>query len=301
MKFDNAEDIIQLTPLWKGERYKNGRPKVSDDVLRRIRNITVEEAWAPLWHEGYKHQFEGDFKIVHPEKTMVGRAVTAVMVPLRPDLHNTLLNYGHEQEGRVGYFNQWIVDEMVEDDIVVVDLFDKIYKGTFLGGNIATAIASRTKRGGAVIWGGIRDNQQVVGIEGINVFYRGNDPTAIDEVTLTGINVPTRIGRAICLPGDVVLATPDGVIFIPAHMAEAVAEDAEKTQVRDIYGFIKLKEGVFTSAQIDSTWSISIWEDFIAWFESDDAAGKYRHLNWEAELAEARENEGKGPSSSVRL
>jgi regulator of RNase E activity RraA len=301
MKFDNKEDIIQLTPLWEGERYPNGRPKVSEDILARMRNITLEEAWGPLWNRGYKDQFEGDFKIVHPTKTMVGRAVTAVMVPKRPDLHDTLLNYGHSKEGRKGFFNQWVIDSIGEDDVVVVDLFDKIYKGTYIGGNLGTAISTRTKRGGAVIWGGIRDNQQVSEIDNINIFHRGSDPTAIEDVTMVGMNVPTRIGRAICLPGDVVLATPAGVIFIPPHLAELVVVGAEKSQVRDVFGFVRLREGTYSTAQIDSNWPVALWEDFLNWFNNDDAAKIYRHLNWDTELAEARKLDQQGPSSDVRL
>lgn len=301
MKFDNKEDIIQLTPLWEGERFENGRPKVSEDILARMRNITLEEAWGPLWNRGYKDQFEGDFKITHPNKTMVGRAVTAVMVPKRPDLHDTLLNYGHNEEGRKGFFNQWVIDSIGEDDVVVVDLFDKIFKGTYIGGNLGTAISTRTKRGGAVIWGGIRDNQQVAEIENINIFHRGSDPTAIEDVTMVGMNVPTRIGRAICLPGDVVLATPAGVIFIPPHLAELVVVGAEKSQVRDVFGFVRLREGTYSTAQIDSNWPVALWQDFKNWFDNDDAAKIYRHLNWDTELEEARKNDQQGPSSDVRL
>lgn len=301
MRFDNPEDIVQLTSLWDGERFPNGRPKVSEDVLRRMRKITLEEAWGPLWNRGYAFQFEGDFKIIHPDKIMVGRAVTAVMVPKRPDLHETLMNYGHQQEGRKGFFNQWVIDSLVEDDVVVVDMFDKVHMGTYVGGNLSTAISTRTKRGGAVVWGGIRDNQQIVEIDTINVYYRGSDPTAIGDVTMVGMNVPTRIGRAICLPGDVVLGTPAGVIFIPPHLAELTVVQAEKSQVRDIFGFVRLKEGVYTTAQIDASWNSDLWQDFMNWFESDQDATEYQHLSWEKELEEASKLNESGPSSDVRL
>jgi len=301
MKFDNPEDMIQLTPHWEGERFPNGRPKVSEDVLRRMRKITLEEAWGPLWNRGYAFQFEGDFKIIHPDKVMVGRAVTAVMVPKRPDLHDTLLKYGHEQEDRKGFFNQWVIDALVEDDVAVVDMFDKVHLGTYVGGNLSTAISTRTKRGGAVIWGGIRDNQQVVEIENINVFYRGSDPTAIADVTMVGMNVPTRIGKAICMPGDVVLGTPSGVIFIPPHLAELTVVQAEKSQVRDVFGFVRLRDSVYSTAQIDAAWDVALWTDFLNWFENDAAAEEYRHLTWESELENARNTERNGPQSDVRL
>ncbi|MDQ6419109.1 RraA family protein [Paenibacillus sp. LHD-117] len=301
MKFNNAEDIVQLTPLWQGERFPDGRPKVPSDVIARLGRITLEEAWGPLWSRGYHYQFEGDFRIIHPNKVMVGRAVTAVMVPKRPDLHETLMNYGHEQEGRRGFFNQWVIDSLGEEDVVVVDMFDKIYQGTYVGGNLSTAISTRTKTGGAVIWGGIRDNQQIAEIENINIYYRGSDPTAIADVTMVGMNVPARIGRAICLPGDVVLGTPAGVIFIPAHLAELTAVNAEKSQVRDVFGFARLNGNVYTTAQIDGAWTTAMWQDFQAWFENDEAAEPYRHLTWEQELEEARRNENDGPSGGVRL
>lgn len=301
MKFDHAEDIVQWTGLWEGERFPNGRPKVSADILRRMRNITLEEAWGPLWNRGYQSQFEGEFKIIHPNKVMVGRAVTAVMVPRRPDLHDTLLQYGHEQENRKGFFNQWVIDTLEEDDVVVVDLFDKIFKGTYIGGNLGTAISTRTKRGGAVVWGGIRDNQQVEKIDNINVFYRGSDPTAIEDVTMIGMNTPARIGRAVCLPGDVVLATPAGVIFIPPHLAELVVVQAEKSQVRDVFGFVRLRDSTYSTAQIDSPWPSSLWKDFLNWFESDSEAAIYQHLNWDKELEESYRYDSDGPSSEVRL
>ncbi|HZJ57523.1 MAG TPA: RraA family protein, partial [Clostridia bacterium] len=235
MRFNHRDDIIQITPLWKGERMEDGRPKVPSDILRRLRKITLEEAWGTLWRYGYRYQFEGDFKVINPDMVLVGRAVTGVMVPYRPDLNDTLLNYGHQEEGRSGFFNQWIIDSLVEDDVVVIDMFDKIYQGTFVGGNLTTAIAARTKRGGAVIWGGVRDTEQMMAIKNVKTYHRGNDPTGIGDVTLVGYNGPCRIGKAICLPGDVVLGTPAGVLFIPAHLAEECTIEP-KNPISEIFG-----------------------------------------------------------------
>lgn len=297
MRYDNPEDIIQITPLWKGERFANGRPKVPDDILRRMRRITLEEAWSPLWRRGYDFQFQGGFQAVHPRMTVVGRAVTAVFVPERPDLNDALLNYGQEEEGRKGFFNQWVIDSLVEDDVFVADLFDKIYKGTLVGGNLCTAISTRTKRGGAVVWGGMRDVQQVEKMDNINVYHRGVDPTPIRQVTMVGMNVPCRIGSAICLPGDVVMATPVGVLFIPPHLAELAVVLAEKSQVRDVFGFERLAEGRYTTADVDGDWPVALWEDFLQWFRTSDKAAEYQSLTWEEELQEAREREAAGGSS----
>ncbi|HZJ83461.1 MAG TPA: RraA family protein [Clostridia bacterium] len=301
MKFNDYNDIVQITPLWEGERLEDGRPKVDDDILRRMRKVTLEEVWGTLWREGYKYQFEGDFKVINPDMVLVGRAVTGVMVPHRPDLNDTLLKYGHEEEGRTGYFNQWIIDSLIEDDVIVIDLFDKIFQGTFVGGNLTTAIASRTKRGGSVIWGGVRDTEQMMAIKNTKTYHRGNDPTGIGDVTLVNYNGPCRIGKAICLPGDVVLGTEAGVLFIPAHLAEKALIGAEKGHVRDVWGFKRLDENVYTTAQIDTAWSLSMWNDFMDWFNTDSEAAEYSHLTWDEELAYAKDREGKEQKTEIRL
>ncbi len=293
MFFNDPETIIRLTPEWTGPRLPDGRPMVSEDVLRRMRKITFEEAWGPLWNKGYRNNWECNFKMSHGSDILVGRAVTAVMVPFRPDLDKALMDIGQRQEGHKGFYNQWVIDALVEDDVVVVDLYDKIFEGTYVGGNLSTAIKTRTKRGGAVIWGGIRDLQQIVKIDGLQIYYRGVDPTGIGNCVMTGYNMPCRIGGAVCMPGDVVLGTLSGVIFIPAHLAEHVVENAEKSHVRDIFGFDRLQSKTYTTAQIDTQWTVAMYEDFIRWFETDPRAEQYRHLRWETELEEARRAEAK--------
>ena len=294
MFFNDPQTIIQLTPEWKGERLPDGRPKVSDDVLRRMRNITFEEAWGPLWNLGYRNNWECNFKMTAGKNVLVGRAVTAVMVPKRPDLDAALMHIGREEEGHRGFYNQWVIDNLVENDVVVVDLYDKLFEGTYVGGNLSTAIRARTVNGGAVIWGGIRDLQQIVEIEGLQIFYRGVDPTGIGNCCMTGYNTPCRIGQAICMPGDVVLGTISGVIFIPPQYAEMVVERAEKNHVRDIFGFERLKSGTYTTAQIDTQWTPAMYDDFVQWFNTDERAADYHHLNWDEEVREAREKAAKG-------
>lgn len=264
MKFDDATDIIQLTPKWEGDRFDNGRPRVPDDILTRMEKVATEEAWSILWQNGYKFQFQGNWLTTHGDKILVGRAVTATMVPMRPDLHDYLLEYGQKKEDRIGFFNSWVIETLQRDDVMVIDIFGKIYEGTFCGGNLSSTVAARTGRG-QVINGGIRDLQQIMGIANLQTFYKGCDPTPIRDVTLVGINTPCRIGDAICMPGDVVLGTPSGVLFIPPHLVEKCVINAEKTQLREIFGFQRIREGVYTSAQMDTKWTDAIEADFADW------------------------------------
>lgn len=284
MQFNNREDIIQMTPLWKGERFPDGRPKVPDRVLEKLREVSIEEVWRLAWMRLNNYQFQGEFKWTHNSgKPTVGRAVTAAFMPIREDLELAAMRQAKAQ-GMKGMYNQWVVDSLVEDDVFVADLFDKTEYGTLVGGNLATVIKTKTKRGGAVVWGSIRDLQQIREIDGINIYYRGIHPSPIRDVSLVGFNAPCRIGQATCLPGDVVYACESGVVFIPPHMAEEVADDAEKVHVRDIFGFQRIHEGKYNATEIDEfPWKMELFEDFMDWMNNDPASEPYRHLKWEKE------------------
>ena len=284
MKLNSKEEIIALTPHWKGERLPDGRPKVADKYLKALHNLTLEEIWKPIFVKGYESQFEGRLQVLHDDgRKLVGRAVTATYCPYRPDLDEVVKEVGRT-EGRTGTYNQWVVDNLVEGDVIVIDMYDKIYKGTFLGGNLTTAIKNKTKTGGGVIWGGIRDVEQMKKVEGTQVYYRGIDPTPIREFIMTGYNTPTRIGNAICMPGDVVFGSYGGVLFIPAHLVAEVVDGAVKTQVKDLFGFEMISQNKFTTAQIDrNTWTVEMLDMLMDFIKNDDRAAEYRDLDWSEE------------------
>lgn len=284
MKFNDREEIIALTPQWKGERFPDGRPKVEDKYLKALRSLTLEEVWKPIFVKGYESQFEGRLKTLHNDgRKLIGRAVTCTFCPTRPDLHETMFEIGMK-EGRKGNYNQWVIDSLVEGDVVVVDMYDKIYKGTFLGGNLTTAIKTKTKTGGGVVWGGIRDTEQMEKVEGVQVYYRGIDPTPIRDFIMTGFNTPTRIGNAICLPGDVVFGAGGGVLFIPCHLVAEVVDGASKTQVKDIFGFEMITQNKFTTAQIDrNTWTLEMLDMLVEFIKNDPRGEEFRELDWAEE------------------
>ena len=263
MQLTSPEQIQTLTRAWAGERFPDGRPRVSDDLLERMRLVTTEEAWGVLRRNEYHFQFAGDWLNLHPDRVLVGRAVTAVFMPARPDAHTAIQDLG-AAGGRVGGQNSWVIDTLAENDCLVVDLFGKVKNGTFAGDNLGTSIHAKT-RTGMVIDGGIRDLQRLYEIPDFSVFVRGVDPTAIADVTLMGINVPVRIGEATVLPGDVVLGTRSGVIFVPPHLAQEVVERSEEIRLRDSFGHQRLREGRYTPGQIDRRWTEEIEADFAAW------------------------------------
>ncbi len=97
---------------------------------------------------------------------------------------------------------------------------------------------------------------------------KGEDPSYIQQMILTSINAPIRIGRATVLPGDVVLAKKFGVIFIPAFLVEDLVLTSEFTKLRDEFGHQRLREKKYLAGQIDSQWSDEIKKDFLNWLNN---------------------------------
>ena len=263
MKITNPESIRAVTREWEGDRDSNGRPLVPDNILERMKLVTTEEAWGTCKRNDYHWQFAGGWVNLHPDRVIVGRAVTCRWVPRRPDVHSSIDRQG-ETDNRVGFQNSWVIDELEPNDLIVVDLFGKIFNGTFAGDNLATAIKSRLGTG-MVIDGGIRDTQRILQMRGFNAFVRGVDPSAIADVSMPEINGITRIGEATCVPGDVVLGTSTGVIFIPPHLAEEVVEKSEAIRLKDEFGQQRIREGIYTPGEVDREFSDEMNSDFENW------------------------------------
>jgi 4-hydroxy-4-methyl-2-oxoglutarate aldolase len=260
-----VDQIKALTSNWKGERSADGRPKVSDSILARLKDISIEEAWGVLRNKGYQNQYEGDWQLIHPDSAMTGRVVTAQYVPSRPDYQDLIKETG-KKEGRnpAGGTNSWPIDVLTNGDVYVADGYGKIADGTLIGDNLGNSIYAKSKRG-TIFYGSVRDVEGLSEIKGYNAWMKGSDPSYIQQMMLSGINVPIRIGRAIVLPGDVVLAKKYGTIFIPAHLVEELVLTSEVTALRDEFGHQRLREGKYTPGEIDTKWTDAISKDFLKW------------------------------------
>lgn len=270
----SKEELLFLTPEWKGERFDDGRPKVPDAILKRMKLVTLEEAWAVLKGENYKHQYDDGWMTINPDSVLVGRAVTATFVPGRPDIHRVIDKKGHEKDGRIKSQNSWAIDLLVKGDVYVVDQFGAHEDGPTIGDNLGNSIFAKTGKG-IVYDGAIRDINGLKEIGSFTSFFRTyhpshhlNNPDGELNTTLIAINKPTRIGKATVMPGDVVLGRDGGVIFIPPHLAEKVVKTSEIVRLRDMFGHQRLREQKYTPGQIDSRWSDDIEKDFSQWLNA---------------------------------
>ncbi|MEO6221193.1 MAG: RraA family protein [Ginsengibacter sp.] len=267
------EELIFLTSEWKGERFADGRPKVPDALLERAMNINIDDAWTVLKNNGYVNQFDGGWKMVKDDIPVIGRAVTAMFMPSRPDVERNIKARGTARDGRKGNTNSWPIETLVKGDVYVADGFGKIGGGTLMGSTLATSIFSKSGNG-VVFNGAARDLGEIAEIKGFNAFVRDFHPSFLEEMVLMGLNTPIRIGNVMVLPGDLVLARREGVLFIPAHMAEEVISTAEFVIRKDKFGFEMVKSGRYSTGQIDSQWTDEIKNEFIKWLDQHPELGK---------------------------
>ena len=270
------EQLIEYTPDWKGERFADGRPKVPDAILDRMKSVTLEEAWAVVTGAGFSHQFEDNWVSIHPGQVLIGRALTSQWLPGRPDILKVIEDKGRRQ-GRVGGTNAWPVDMLQPRDVYVSDHFGLKENGASVGDNVGSAIYAKTGNG-IVYDGAVRDINGLREMEQFTSFVRSYDPShhignasagARLNSTMIGINIPIRIGGAFVMPGDVVLGRDGGVIFIPPQLAEQVVQSSEITRLRDEFGHARLRAGVYTAGQIDGRWTDAIEADFTAWLRQN--------------------------------
>ena len=276
-EFFTREDVIKYTPEWKGERFADGRPKVPDSILDRMKNVTMEEAWATLQQANFMHQYEDGWLSIHGDKVLVGRALTAVWMPGRPDIQKVIEEQG-VKDNRKGDMNAWPVDMLQPRDVYVADHFQLKEGGPSIGDNVGNAIYAKSGNG-IVYDGAVRDINGLDELENFTSFVRFYDPShhygslrsgKLLNSTMVSINGPVRIGHALAMPGDVVLGRNGGVMFIPPQLAEKVVNDSERTHLRDMFGHQRLQEKKYTAGQIDTRWTPAIEEDYRGWLKENE-------------------------------
>jgi len=279
----SREQILFYTSQWKGDRFPDGRPKVPDDLLKRVVDVSIEDIWDYLRDKGFNCQFDTGFQMLHPEKPFAGRALTTQYMPLRRDMYDAIAAEG-KREGRVSGNNSWPIAELVTGDMYVADGFGKIVEGTLIGSNLGSGIATHSKTG-FVFDAGIRDAEENRELENMNGLYRAYDPSAWKDMTLTSINAPIRIGRATVLPGDVVLAKNDGVIFIPAYLAEDAVSHAEFIKLEDTFNFELNRQGKNGGA-FEGGWNGPKYKAFVEWIDANPSKLKMSRAEFNAILQE---------------
>jgi 4-hydroxy-4-methyl-2-oxoglutarate aldolase len=244
----SKQELIDYTAQSPFDRFADGRPKVPDSLIERARDLSSEEVWAGLHEDGFRNQYADGFQVLHPGKTMVGRAFTVQFMPLRADVEE-ISKKKAKQHGLDGLTNQTAIDMLQPGDVLVVDMFGKKVDGTIVGDNLFYYVMKATHGGGLVVDGSIRDLDGIANID-LPAYFRSADPTPIGNVMLTGVNVPIRIGGVTVMPGDLVVGDREGVYFIPPQFAKEILDHADETHIHDEWTKMKFDEGKYKSSEI---------------------------------------------------
>ena len=266
----DREYIISLTSQWKGERLPDGRPFVSDNLLERLKNVVLTHAWGGLRRYKFNNQYQGNWMMIHEDKnvTMTGRVVTAQYMPQRPDFGDVIRKVGlAEGHGEKAQSNVWPIEMLKDGDVYVADGYAKLEQGTLIGDRLANSIYTKSKRG-IIFYGSVRNIQEIKKVEGFNGWILGDHPSSINEMMLTSINAPIRVGGVTVLPGDVVFASPYGTLFLPAYLVSGIVLEAEISNLRHIYGIKRNKAGDWTTGQIDSEYTPQMTKEFYDYLRS---------------------------------
>jgi regulator of RNase E activity RraA len=260
----SKEDLIELTAPWKGERFPDGRPKVPDDILERMKQVTLNEAVSVLLEKGYNYQYDGNWIRINEDKVLVGRATTVQFMPLRPDMNEGNRALAKKNGDKIGTVKTNLFEVLTKYDVPVVDVFGKGEKGTYVGDNLATQIYARTGTG-FVVDGNIIDIEGYREIPYFPVYARNWHPTHSQNIMVVSTNAPIMIGGAVVMPGDVVLGRDQGVVFIPAHLAQEVVEDSELTRVRDEFTKENLLKG---KNYYTAKWDEATRQEYLKWLKT---------------------------------
>ncbi len=243
----SKEDLIKYTADSPFERFEDGRPKVPDRYIDALRNSSSEMVYGPLRRAGFPNQWVDGWKLLQPDKKLVGRVFTAQFMPTRPDVNDVIEEEANADGSNVRN-NQRVINRLQPGDVLVVDLFGKIANGTFVGDNLAAAVFAASGNG-FVIDGAARDLDGIIP-QGMPGYVRGFHVSALADVMLTGVNVPVQIGHTTVMPGDVALGDREGLTFIPASVVADVARSSKLTELHDVWTKAKFATGKYKASDL---------------------------------------------------
>lgn len=203
------------------------------EKLKRVSTATIATA---LYKRGFRTQMiQGALPLHRPTESMVGEAYTVRYIPAREDLNGLEVFRNPEHPQRKA------VEECPPGAVLVFDS-RKDARAASAGAILVGRLKARGVAG-VVTDGGFRDSAEIAAL-GIPAYHqRPSAPTNLTLNQAIDINVPIGCGDAPVFPGDVLVGDPDGVIVIPAHLAEEIAAEATEMTAYEDFVAEKVSEG----------------------------------------------------------
>ncbi|HET6606507.1 MAG TPA: ribonuclease activity regulator RraA [Rhodopila sp.] len=224
------------------------------DKLKRVSTATLATA---LYKRGFRTQFIQDVKPLHPlTESMVGEAYTLRYMPAREDLNQLTVfrDPSHPQRKAV--------EECPPGAVLVMDS-RKDPRAASAGGILVTRLMMRGVAG-VVTDGGFRDAAEIATLSMPAFHSRPSAPTNLTLHQAIDINVPIGCGDAPVFPGDVVVGDNDGVIIIPAHLADEIAAEATEMTAYEDFVTERVRSGHTIRGLYPATDGANL-KEFAAW------------------------------------
>jgi regulator of RNase E activity RraA len=200
---------------------------LSTETRDKLKTVSTATLCTALYKRGLRNQFIQDVHPLDPSKpTMVGEAFTLRYMPAREDLNKleVFRDRAHPQRKAI--------EDCPPGAVMVIDS-RKDPRAASAGGILLTRLMVRGVAG-IVTDGGFRDSAEIAGLAIPAYHNRPSAPTNLTLHQAIDINVPIGCGDTPVFPGDVVVGDSDGVVVLPAHLADELASEAvEMTAFED--------------------------------------------------------------------
>ena len=202
-------------------------PNLKPETREKLKRVSTATICTALYKRGFRNQFIQDVHPLNPNGApMVGEAFTLRYIPAREDLNplSVFQDRGHPQRKAV--------EDCPPGAVFVIDS-RKDPRAASAGSILVTRLMKRGVAG-VVTDGGFRDSPEIAEL-GIPAYHnRPSAPTNLTHHQALDINVPIGCGDAPVFPGDVIVGDAEGVVVIPAHLADEVADETvEMTAFED--------------------------------------------------------------------
>lgn len=242
---------------------KDKRPRVTDEQLERLKNLSIENVWGAIQGKGYRQCFVTHLKPTQPGVKLAGRALTMRYLPQRPDLDEGVRQLAKEGNWDPA-FNVRAGEDANAGDVVVVELGGMVDRATFMG--TMTGLGMKVKGvKGVVVDGGIRDLNEFLGWKDFPVYYAGAHASAMADQIGVEWNVPIRIGQVTVMPGDVVIGDEEGLLFFPPQLADEAIKAAENQTYNEQFKEEMLKSRKYRTRDIYPRLSPEMEKIFEEW------------------------------------
>jgi regulator of RNase E activity RraA len=230
---------------------------LNEDTRRKLKTVSTATLCTALYKHGLRNQFIQNVHPLNPNAgNMVGEAYTLRYMPAREDLNLVSVFQDHSHPQRKA------IEECPEGAVMVIDS-RKDARAASAGSILVTRLMVR-KAAGIVTDGGFRDSPEIAKLDFPSYHSRPSAPTNLTVHQAIAINEPIGCGDAPVFPDDVIVGDAEGVVVIPAHLANDIAAEAVEMTAFEDFVTEQVKKGrsilgLYPATEVQTRVDFGIW------------------------------------------